>query len=52
MKLITMVEVVIMEAVGMVTPNPNTKVDTDKDIRLNMVEVDFYFNCFCMYFIS
>jgi hypothetical protein len=48
MKLITMVEVVIMEAVGMVTnlhtvevmetPNPNTTVDTDKDIRLNMVE--------------
>jgi hypothetical protein len=48
MKLITMAEVVIMEAVGMVTnlhtvevmeiPNPNTKVDTDKDIRLNMVE--------------
>jgi len=37
-----------MEAVGMVTnlhmvevmetPNPNTTVDTDKDIRLNMVE--------------
>ena len=51
-----------MEAVGTVTnlhtvevmetPNPNTTVDTDKDIRLNMVEVDFYFNCFCMYFIS
>jgi hypothetical protein len=48
MKLITMVEVVIMEAVGMVTnlhtvevmetPNPITTVDTDKDIRLNMVE--------------
>jgi hypothetical protein len=48
MKLITMVEVVIMEAVGMVTnlhtvevmetPNPNTTMDTDKDIRLNMVE--------------
>ena len=36
----------------METPNPITTVDTDKDIRLNMVEVDFYFNCFCMYFIS
>ena len=27
-------------------PNPNTKVDTDKDTRLNMVEVRFYLNRF------
>jgi hypothetical protein len=50
--MITMVEVVIMEAVGMVTNlhtvevmethNLNTTVDTDKDTRLNMVEVRFY----------
>ena len=48
MKIITIVEVVIMEAVGMLTnlhtgdiietPNPDTTVDTDKDTRLNMVE--------------